>query len=693
MKERFFSAVVDHRKPIIAVFLILSIIAAFLKPMVGVNYDMSDYLPKDSPSTVSLDVMKEEFDGEIPNARVMVKDVTVPEALAYKEKLETIDGILEVTWLDDAGNIDAPLETRDPDTVEDYYKDGNALFTVTIDEEKELTAVDDIREVIGEDNAMTGSAVETAIATKSTVKEIRVITVFAVIFVLLILILTTKSWLEPLWVFLGLGVAILINGGSNLIFGEISFVTNAAGSILQLAISLDFSVFLLHRYYECRGKYGNPAEDMKAALSRAGTAVFSSAVTVMIGFLALSVMRFGIGPDLGLALAKGICISLITVFLFTPGLLVSTEKHTQKFMHRPLLPDFRKLGEAVTRWMIPLACLMLILPVPCFIASNSNDYYYGTSHIFGEGTEAGNDTAAVEAVFGKRDTYVLLVPNGSPATENALSKEIQSLPEVSSMISYTDTVDETIPQEFLDEDTRSLLISDDYSRMVIGVNAEYEGDKTFALVEKIRNIAQSYYPDEYRLAGEGVSTYDLMDTISADRVKVELIAVGAVILVLLLALRSVSLPVILVLVIETSIWLNLSIPYVTGNTIFYIAYLIISTIQLGISVDYAILFTDRYKEFRRTEPKRQAITDTVAATFVPITTSGIAITVVGTIMGIVSSHGILSQLGFFLGRGTFCSLVAVIFILPGMLCIFDKLIEKTTLNTHFYHEPKGGLHP
>lgn len=693
MKERFFSAVVDHRKPIIAVFLILSIIAAFLKPMVGVNYDMSDYLPKDSPSTVSLDVMKEEFDGEIPNARVMVKDVTVPEALAYKEKLETIDGVLEVTWLDDAGNIDAPLETRDPDTVEDYYKDGNALFTVTIDEAKELTAVDDIREVIGEDNAMTGSAVETAIATKSTVKEIRVITVFAVIFVLLILILTTKSWLEPLWVFLGLGVAILINGGSNLIFGEISFVTNAAGSILQLAISLDFSVFLLHRYYECRGKYGNPAEDMKAALSRAGTAVFSSAVTVMIGFLALSVMRFGIGPDLGLALAKGICISLITVFLFTPGLLVSTEKHTQKFMHRPLLPDFRKLGEAVTRWMIPLACLMLILPVPCFIASNSNDYYYGTSHIFGEGTEAGDDTAAVESVFGKSDTYVLLVPNGSPATENALSKEIQSLPEVSSMISYTDTVDETIPQEFLDEDTRSLLISDDYSRMVIGVNAEYEGDKTFALVEKIRNIAQSYYPDEYRLAGEGVSTYDLMDTISADRVKVELIAVGAVILVLLLALRSVSLPVILVLVIETSIWLNLSIPYVTGNTIFYIAYLIISTIQLGISVDYAILFTDRYKEFRRTEPKRQAITDTVAATFVPITTSGIAITVVGTIMGIVSSHGILSQLGFFLGRGTFCSLVAVIFILPGMLCIFDKLIEKTTLYTHFYHEPKGGLHP
>ena len=693
MKERFFSAVVDHRKPIIAVFLILSIIAAFLKPMVGVNYDMSDYLPKDSPSTVSLDVMKEEFDGEIPNARVMVKDVTVPEALAYKEKLETIDGVLEVTWLDDAGNIDAPLETRDPDTVEDYYKDGNALFTVTIDEAKELTAVDDIREVIGEDNAMTGSAVETAIATKSTVKEIRVITVFAVIFVLLILILTTKSWLEPLWVFLGLGVAILINGGSNLIFGEISFVTNAAGSILQLAISLDFSVFLLHRYYECRGKYGNPAEDMKAALSRAGTAVFSSAVTVMIGFLALSVMRFGIGPDLGLALAKGICISLITVFLFTPGLLVSTEKHTQKFMHRPLLPDFRKLGEAVTRWMIPLACLMLILPVPCFIASNSNDYYYGTSHIFGEGTEAGDDTAAVEAVFGKRDTYVLLVPNGSPATENALSKEIQSLPEVSSMISYTDTVDETIPQEFLDEDTRSLLISDDYSRMVIGVNAEYEGDKTFALVEKIRNIAQSYYPDEYRLAGEGVSTYDLMDTISADRVKVELIAVGAVILVLLLALRSVSLPVILVLVIETSIWLNLSIPYIIGNTIFYIAYLIISTIQLGISVDYAILFTDRYKEFRRTEPKRQAITDTVAATFVPITTSGIAITVVGTIMGIVSSHGILSQLGFFLGRGTFCSLVAVIFILPGMLCIFDKLIEKTTLYTHFYHEPKGGLHP
>lgn len=689
MKERFFSAVVKYRKPIIAVFILLSIISVFLKPMINVNYDLSDYLPAESQSTVSLDVMEDEFDGEIPNARVMIKNVTLPEALAYKAKLEAIDGVTEVTWLDDTGSVETPLETQDPDFVENYYKDRNALFSVTVSEEKQLTAVNDMRELIGEDNAMTGSAVSTAIATESTVSEIRIITIFAVLCVLVILIVTTKSWLEPLLIFIGLGVAILINSGSNLIFGEISFVTNAAGGILQLAISLDFSVFLLHRYYECKGLYDSAEEDMKAALSQAGTAVFSSAVTVMIGFLALSVMRFRIGPDLGLALAKGICISLITVFIFTPGLLVETEKYTIKWQHRPFLPSFKKLGQKVTRRMIPLACLMLILPIPCFIASNSNDYYYGTSHIFGEGTEAGDDAAAIEEVFGKNDNYVLMVPKGSPATEYDLSQEIQRLPEVVSVTSYVDTVNETIPMEYLDSDTLSLLESEHYSRMVITLDTAYEGDQTFALVENIRDIAQSYYPDTYRLAGEGVSTYDLMKTISTDRVKVELIAIGAVLIVLFFALRSVTLPIILVLVIETSIWLNLAIPHFTGSTVFYISYLIISTIQLGISVDYAILFTDRYKEYRRTEPKKQAITDTVATTFVPIATSGLAITFVGTIMGIVSTHGILSQLGFFLGRGTFCSLIAVLFILPGMLCIFDKLIEKTTKNTHFYHESKG----
>ena len=237
--RKFYKAVVDHPKLVITLFAVLFVICAACKPFIAVDYDMNDYLPEESPSTVALDLMEQEFDGGIPNARVMVVNVSIPEALEYKEKIKNIDGVTDVTWLNDVVSIEQPLETMDTKTVEDYYKDENALFSVTIEEEKRISAVNAIRELIGDDNAMTGSAVSTATATQSTVKEISKIAGIAVAFVIFVLLITTTSWFEPVVVMAGLGLAIILNAGSNLIFGEISFVTNAAGNILQLAVSLD----------------------------------------------------------------------------------------------------------------------------------------------------------------------------------------------------------------------------------------------------------------------------------------------------------------------------------------------------------------------------------------------------------------------------------------------------------------------
>ena len=245
-----------------------------------------------------------------------------------------------------------------------------------------------------------------------------------------------------------------------------------------------------------------------------------------------------------------------------------------------------------------------------------------------------------------------------------------------------------IPMEYLDEDTLSQLVSENYSRFVITVDADYEGEETFELVENIRNTVNTYYPDSYYLAGSGVSTYDLMDTITADTVKVNLIAIGAVFLVLLLTMKSISLPVILVLAIETAVWINVAIPYFQGNTVFYISYLIISSIQLGATVDYAILFTERYTEFRTRMCKKQAVVETVAAVTPSVMTSGTVLAVVGFLLGYVSSHGILSQLGFFLGIGSLLSLFIVLFVLPGLLYLLDGVIQHTTLNLHFYKVSK-----
>lgn len=680
--KKFYTGVVKCRKAIMVLFIAAAITGLFLSRLVSVNYDITDYLPPDSPSTVALDVMGEEVDGGIPNARVMIRDVSVVQALEYKEKLKQIDGVQEVTWLDDVVDVREPLETQETDTMEAYYKDGTALFTVTVDEEKRLEAVEAMRELVGENGALTGNAVSTATATADTVVEISRIVVVAVLFVLLVLILTTNSWVEPLIVLGGLGVAILINNGSNLIFGEISFVTNAAGSILQLAVSLDYSVFLIHRFEECRQTNPNVEEAMVDALCKSTGSILSSGLTTVIGFVALCLMRFLLGPDLGLALAKGVALSLITVFIFMPALILSLHKLMDKTRHKDFMPSFRGFGRLVQKMMLPLVCVFLVLVVPSYLASNSNSYYYGSSHMFNEETRMGKDIAQVEAVFGQSDSYVLLVPAGQTALEKELSDELHTLPEITGIISYVDMVGSEIPTEFLDADTLAQLQSDNYSRMVLSVDADYEGEETFRLVEQIREIAEKYYPGTYYLAGEGVSSYDLMNTVTADMVKVNAIAIGAVLVVLLILQKSIVLPVILVLCIETAIWINLSIPYFKGDIVFYIAYLIISSIQLGATVDYAILFSDRYREARLTYSKKDAIVETISAVMVSVLTSGSVLTVVGFLLGKMSSNGLLAQLGMFLGVGAICSLVIVLFVLPGFLYLLDGLFIKKSAKEH-----------
>ena len=399
--KKFYQTIVNNPKKILACFLLLAAIGAVLSGMVGVNYDIKDYLPDGTASTVSLDVMEEEFKGGIPNARVAVKNVTIPEALEYKEKILSCEGVTDVMWLDDAANILQPIETMDTDTVETYYKDNSALFTVTIEDGKQVEAIDAIRNIIGEDNALTGDAVSTADATTGTVNEINIIAIVAILFVFVVLIITTTSWAEPVLVMLGLGIAVLINNGSNLIFGEISFVTNAAGAILQIAVSLDYSVFLIHRFEECLKENPNPKEAMVDALCKSTSSILSSGLTTVIGFLALAFMQFKIGPDLGLALAKGVAISLITVFTFMPVLILAAQKWLQKSQHRSFLPGFKGFGRVVYRVMVPLVCVFVVLIVPSYLASNANDFYYGSSQIYGADTRLGKIQPLLRKCMGR----------------------------------------------------------------------------------------------------------------------------------------------------------------------------------------------------------------------------------------------------------------------------------------------------
>jgi len=686
--RKLYTGIVRHPVLIIILFILTLIATMVCQPLIDVNYDINDYLPSDTASTVALDTMQVEYEGGIPNTRVMMKNVSISEALIYKAKLGAIDGVTDVTWLDDAADVTQPEKFIAQDALDTYYKDGNALFSVTIEEKDYIPACESIRALIGDDNCMSGTAVSTALATSSTVSEIPKIAAIGIAFAFLVLLLTNASWVEPILVLAGLGVAVGINAGSNIIFGEISFITNAAGSILQLAVSLDYSVFLLHRFEEYHAEIEDPKEAMIRALCSSTSSILSSGLTTVIGFLALCLMRFGIGPDLGVALAKGVALSLITVFLFMPCLILLTYRLIDKTRHRPLIPSMKGFGKLVYYIMIPMTLIFALIIVPSYRASNNNDFYYGGEYIFGEKTQLGRDTREIESIFGKSDTYVLMVPKTDTALQSSLSDALHTLPEIKSILSYVDTVGAEIPEQYLDSSTLSKLNSEHYTRMVLTVAVNTEGKEAFTLVKNVRDISEKYYPGQWLLAGQGVSTYDLKETITADMAMVNFIAIAAVFVVLLLTMKSISLPVILVLGIETAIWVNLSVPYFTDNAIFYIAYLLISSIQLGATVDYAILFTDRYLEYRKTMDKKSAVRGIITNCTISVMTSASVLCVVGFLMAKISSHGLIAQFGNLLGRGTLCSLAIVLFALPGMLYLFDGLIRCTTIHANFLKKSK-----
>ena len=674
---------------IITVFVVLAVICAGLSTLVGVNYNFADYLPDDAPSTKALNIMEEEYSQPIPNMRVVIYDVTIPEALDYKEKIENAEGVKEVTWLDDSIDIYQPLELADQDTTDTWYKNSDALFSVTVssNEDEKAAAVEAIREIIGDNNAMSGTAVTDVLSPVHTSQEIQKIILIALPIIFVILLLTTTSWFEPVLFMATIGVAIMLNRGTNLMFGEISFVTNAAGSVLQLAVSMDYSIFLLHRFAENR-QDGKPVQEaMVAAVKQSMGSVLSSGLTTVTGFAALILMRFKIGPDMGYVMAKAIVFSLICVLCFLPALAISTYKLIDKTQHRPFYPAFSKFAKGVLKVRIPALTIAVLIAIPCFIAQGRNDFIYGSSRVYStEETQMGRDLLAVEDEYGASNPLVIMVPKGDISKEAQLNDALKSDSDVISIISYVNTVGASIPENFVPEEALSQLYSEHYSRFVVTLDTEEIEDGWADKIDRVREICEEYYGDEVLIAGDLASTEDLKDTITVDNTRVNILAILFVFVILVVNFKSITLPIILTLVIELSIWINLSVPYFQSTTLHYIGYLIISSVQLGATIDYAILLTGRYLEERKTKTRREAAAESIRACVLSLFTSAIILTIAGFVLGAVSTNLVLSQLGTLVGRGAVISFILVLFALPALLMIFDRVIEKTTAKTQFYHK-------
>ncbi len=662
------------------------ILSAIAQIGVSVNYNMSDYLPENAQSTDAMDIMDEEFDGAVPNTSVMMYDVSIQEALAFKEELAAIDGVSDVTWLDDAIDMRTPLEMADEETVESYYKNGNALFNFAIREGDEVAVTDEIYELIGEENAMAGEALDTATQQKMAFTETMYAAALLIPIIIIILILSTNSWAEPLFFLTAIGVSVLINMGTNIFVGEISFVTSSVAPILQLAVSLDYAIFLLHSFSDYRKTVADPKEAMRLAIKQSFPAIIASASTTFFGFIALTFMNFEIGSDLGFSLVKGILLSFISVMVFLPAMTIMFYKWIDKTQHRPIVPAFKNVGRRVMKFRIPSLILVFVLIVPAFLAQSETDFIYGIGEQ-PESTRAGADVVKIDEEFGKNTQMVLLVPKGDLAKEEALVSELQDMKHVTSVVSYVNMVDAAIPPEFLDESATEQFYSENYSRIILQTNTDTEGETAFRVVEGVQDTAKSYYPDDsvYSL-GESVTLYDMKNVVQRDNTVVNILTVATIAIVLLITFKSISIPIILLLTIQSAVWINLAIPYFTDQSLVFVGYLIVSTVQLAATVDYAILFTEDYNRNRKEMPALKAIKKTLDGKIFAIAISASILSSVGFILWITSTNPIVSSIGLLIGRGALLAFIMVVFFLPAMLLVFDKIVEKTTWKSNFYKE-------
>ena len=678
------AGITRHKKLITILFICITAVCLILQFGVIVDFNMVDYLPENAQSTKALSIMDSEFKQAVPNARVMLKNVTIEQALDYKHQIEAIDGVSDVLWLDDIIDLKTPIEAADQDTVQDYYKDGNALISFTMREGDEVAVSKAVYAVIGENNAFSGNALDIAniqqMASSETTKSVLIL----VPMIILILLISTGSWLEPLLFLSAIGVSVLINMGLNIFSGKISFVTYTVSPVLQLAVSMDYAIFLLRSFDEYRATTSDVDEAMRLAMKRAFTAIFASASTTLFGFMALIFMQFRLGADLGLNLMKGIVFSYISVMVFLPALTLCCYKLIDKTKHKRILPEFKNIGKYITKFRIPAMILVALLIIPCFLAQGKNSFTYGYSTLSSGRSE--NDRTAINAEFGQSTAVVLLVPKGDSGREKLLCDDLGRLEHVNEVISYVTVVGSTIPEAYLDSSITGNFYSENYCRIILYTDAGDESKAAFSLVEQIESKAKEYYGDTIYTCGQSAALYDMKNVIEKDNKLVNYIAIGTILLVLILSFRSATLPVLLVITIEAAIWMNLSFPYFSGNPLCYIGYLIISTVQLGATVDYAILTTDHYLQNRKTLPAKEAILKTYGETFRPILISASILSFAGFCLWFISSNSIVSQLGLLLGRGTLLSMLLVVCFLPAVLVLFDKVIGKTTHRTKFYRE-------
>lgn len=748
--------IVDKRKAFYLVFLAAVLFCAASVSKVHVNNDITSYLPADTETRRGLTLMEEEFT-TLGSGQFMLTNVTYDEADQVAKEIEHIDGVSGVEF----------------DDTEKHYTGSSALITVTFDGEKDdpvaLQAMDHLKSILAPYDTYIYS--EVGLDTSAQLQsEMGIILVIAAIVIVIVLLFTSKSYMEvPVYVIV-FGVAAVLNMGTNYWFGEVSYITNSVAVVLQLALAIDYAIIFCHRYMEERET--KPAREADiAALSKAIVEISSSSLTTISGMIALMLMQFRIGFDMGAVMSKGIICSMLTVFLLMPGLLMLFSNGIERTRHPNLVPRISLVGKAVVKLRYILPPIFLVTIIAGIFLSGKCDYCFSENVI--DTNNPPEQRIALDRIsdtFGNQNTIALLVPKGDYEKEGKILAEISELPEIDKAQGLANTeaegymlTDKLKPRQFaeiagVDIEMARLLYQaygleheeygaifqnpDDYeiplvdsfqflceqkdkgviklegeqaemvddlqeqldiglpqlqgehwSRLVFIADVPEESPQTFALLDQMRAIAAQYYGDDVLLVGNSTNARDLSESFSGDNLKISVLTALFVMIILLFTFKSTGLPILLVLTIQGSIWINFSFPYLTHTNLFFLSYLVVSSIQMGATIDYAIVITNRYMELKTMMNHRDAVIETLNQSFPTILTSGSIMTVAGFLIGIISTNPPISSLGLALGRGTLTSIFLVMTVLPELLILGDTLIERTaiTLNIDRKQRFSGGI--
>lgn len=692
---RFSKAVVKFRIPIIILALILAVPSVLGIIGTRINYDMLDYLPDTMDTVVGQQKLMDDF-GKGAFSFIIVEDMPDKDVSALKQKIEKVDHVETVLWYDSLVDISVPKELL-PEKIYKEFNTKNAtmlavFFNTSTSADITMDAVREIRSIAGKQCFVSGMSALVTDLKDLCEKEEPIYVAIAVVLAAVAMVVFLDGWLVPFVFLASIGLMILLNLGTNYFFGEVSYITKALSAVLQLAVTMDYSIFLWHSYNEEREHFDDHKKAMEVAISKTLTSVVGSSLTTVAGFAALCFMTFTLGRDLGIVMAKGVILGVIGCVTVLPSMILVLDKPLHATRHRPLLPDMNGLARGVVKIFPVFLIIFALLIVPSLYGyqKTNDEVYYDMGQCLPEDMEYVIANSKLSEDFNIASTHMILIDaKTDPKQVRNMCSEMEKIDGVKYVLGLESVIGSRVPEEVLPERLTKVLKSDNLELLLVNSSYKVASDKVNAQINELNTILKKY-DQNGMLIGEAPCMKDMIETTNHDFQVVNAVSIVAIFVIILLVERSISLPFILIAVIELAIFMNLGLPHYLGQSLPFIAPICISTIQLGATVDYAILMTTRYKAERiALKPKAQAVQIALATSIPSIIVSGMGLFAATFGVAIYSDIDIISSMCMLMARGAIISMLLVIFILPALLMLCDRLICATTLGMRHLKKQKN----